>query len=203
MPLLVSIAFSFLLWLAILLSPPDIAKEIVQEHGIVESLSAFLWTLSVLVIVASRIGKGGYSLASLPLFCAMRELDMHKTFTTDSVLKLRYWTGDAAPVLEKTIAAIVLAVFLYAMISAIIKYQRAFFAEMRQYSPIAVAVVSALGYIFVSKIFFDGFTRKFGDFVDVAPPATFWILVAEEVMELTAASLVAYASFYQFGKSRI
>ena len=44
---------------------------------------------------------------------AMRELDWHKAWTTDSVLKSRFYLSDVTPIYEKVIGGGVILLLLY------------------------------------------------------------------------------------------
>lgn len=201
MPLLLSVLGVFAAFILILQFPRDIAVEIVKEGGFVESATALMWFLAAIFIVAYRQSRRGIALAFLPLFCGMRELDLHREWTTDSVLKLRYWTGDAAPFGEKIIAATILAVLATIMIYAIAAHYRHFRTEMKNYSPFAIAVISAVAYLALTKFFFNGFDRKFGEYLQVDGGEMLRILIGEEVMELAASLLVMYAVFCKFAAS--
>lgn len=181
-----------LLSLSVSALPEQTAGEVIREGGIVQSMSALLWLVVALLVLVNGQTAKHLTLSSLPLFCGMRELDLHREWTTDSVLKSKYWLTDMAATNEKIMAGVVLIIFLILMLSALKFYMADFLIALRAREEFAVSIFFSLILLFISKIFLDGFTRKMAAFgIEINPPIH--VVIAEEVMELTAAALVMNA----------
>ena len=78
--------------------PPETARVVVHEHGIVESATALAYFLAAAAVVAARpLVFRRVALAAIPLFCALRELDLHKRWTGETALRPSYWLEREFP----------------------------------------------------------------------------------------------------------
>ena len=197
--------------------PPDISRAITREGGIVESASALLWLAAAGILAAAAAtdiwASGGGSpvggirrlaLAALPLAAGLRELDWHKKFTADSILKSNYWLGKIpAPAGEKIAAAIILTAVLLAAAVVAARCGRPFIAALRAREPVAWQIAASLALLFISKNFLDGINRKLAPLeMSLGPLATEFAHTWEEWMEFTAALLVCGAAFFAFARRR-
>ena len=164
-----------------------------SEGRPVEMLSAVAWFVSAAVVAFFGKTARRFALLSLPLFCGMRELDLHKAWTYDSVLKSRYWLGDwPIPLLEKALAAAILLSFLAAMLAAIKFYGREGIRRIREGTVVGRCLITALLFLAVAKLLLDGMGRKL-QALGISADLPVWTMVAEETMELAGALLVFYA----------
>jgi hypothetical protein len=190
--------------------PAKIARAITVEGGVVEFGSALLWlAAAALLFFAAALAnpalrKPRLALAILPLAAGMRELDWHKKFTADSILKSNYWLGKIpAPPGEKIIAALILALIIFCVIVAASRYGRGFIADLRKREPIARQTAAALALLFVAKNFLDGINRKLAPLdLKLGRAAAEIAHTWEECLEFTAALLIFGAAFFTLAATR-
>lgn len=94
---------------------PQVCAKIFSEQGIFEQFSIVAWIAAgAALLFRHRASSPGHawSMALLCFLCAAREDDWHKKFTTDGILKLKYYTKTIAPLSEKIPAALVALLFL-------------------------------------------------------------------------------------------
>lgn len=111
-----------LLWTGIVLligflmtAPPELADALVEENGLIESLSAMGWFVAagfLLTTSALQRWQRGFAGAFLLLAFGLRELDFHKRFTTMGIIKIKFFLSGDVPITEKIIALLVLGFFL-------------------------------------------------------------------------------------------
>lgn len=92
-----------------LLLPQQSFRYAFSEEGPFERLSVIGWITTALIVIA-RIRPFGFRAGAFALLCllfAMREADLHKAFTADSILKSNYYKHAIAPLGEKLVAGIV------------------------------------------------------------------------------------------------
>ncbi len=199
----VLLSMAFFIFIVSLL-PETISKTIVNEGGPVEQASALLWFIAAALIIFCR--REGLlrrlTIAMLPLFCGMRELDLHKQWTTDSVLKSNYWLREELqiPGYEKFLAGVVLIAFLLAIFFSVRFFFRSFIKNLRLACPIAISIFTSIVLLFISKIFLDGLEHKLRDF-DLIITIPFYTTIAEEIMELTASLLIFIAVIFWIRKN--
>lgn len=100
----------YVLFLAVL--PSVLTDEsltgLFAEHGPFESLSVVTWLLLSLTILwrIRPFGIRAAAFATVCVFFAAREADLHKAFTADSILKTNYYRHATAPFEEKILAGL-------------------------------------------------------------------------------------------------
>ncbi len=92
----------------------DTFQPLFMESGFFEQNSIVIWLLAAIAAMISSKSQRWHhgAIAMLFVLCAAREADWHKKFTTDGILKVRYYTNSAAPLAEKMIAAFVVILFI-------------------------------------------------------------------------------------------
>jgi hypothetical protein len=142
---LVAVAL-FLCSLALsLLLPVDAFHHLTSEEGFFEQGSWIGYLVAgAACLLLWRRNRGLYGPSAIVIFamCA-RELDWHRRFTTDSVLKSRYYLKVHAPLLEKLLAGTVVLALTATVIYLLVRYRRAFVAALRARVPAAVTRATA------------------------------------------------------------
>ena len=163
--------------------PPETARVVVHEHGIVESATALAYFLAAVVVAARPLIFRRVALAAIPLFCALRELDLHKRWTGETALRPSYWLEREFPLsaVEMGMAA-GLAVFAFLILSAFVLYGREFILAVRKRDFAAVQLLQAVLIVIASKI-----VEKY-DIVESCD--SLCVLIAEETMELAASLMI-------------
>lgn len=111
--------FSAMLFFIIYALDNAITHNLTSEQGFFEVMSVVLWVaLAVLCVVKLGFRKWGLSTALLSLIFAVREADLHKAFTADSIFKSNYYKMDI-PFAEKFWAGLV-AVFCIAFLISVL-----------------------------------------------------------------------------------
>lgn len=81
-----------------------------------------------------------------------RELDWHKAFTTDSVLKSNYYLKSAAPLTEKLIAGAVVLLIFALVIYYLACYLRPFLQGLLRRSPPAISIACTFVLLAFTKV---------------------------------------------------
>ena len=166
--------------------PPETARIVLHEHGIVESATALAYFLAAAAVVAARpLVFRRVALAAIPLFCALRELDLHKRWTGETALRPSYWLERELPfsAVETGMAA-GLAVFAFLILSAFVLYGREFILAVRKRDFAAVQLLLAVLIVIASKI-----VEKY-DIVESCD--SLCVLIFEETMELAASLMILH-----------
>lgn len=152
-PPLVAVLTALLLWLEL---PPHTVMEITGEGGPVELPSAFLWfALSVGICIGAR-APAKDRLARLAMsfvFAAFgaRELDLHKAYTTMSILKSRFYLGDA-PLTQKLAGLLVIGMLVAAVLFLLKRYGLLAWRAMRKPTPWAFAIATFIATLVLAKV---------------------------------------------------
>ena len=175
--------------------PPETARVVVHEHGIVESATALAYFLAAAVVAARPLVFRRVALAAIPLFCALRELDLHKRWTGETALRPSYWLEREFPfsAVETGMAA-GLAVFAFLILSAFVLYGREFILAVRKRDFAAVQLLLAVLIVIASKI-----VEKY-DIVESCD--SLCVLIAEETMELAASLMILHIAAAAFIRGR-
>ena len=175
--------------------PPETARVVVHEHGIVESATALAYFLAAAVVAARPLVFRRVALAAIPLFCALRELDLHKRWTGETALRPSYWLEREFPfsAVEAGMAA-GLAVFAFLILSAFVLYGREFILAVRKRDFAAVQLLLAVLIVIASKI-----VEKY-DIVESCD--SLCVLIAEETMELAASLMILHIAAAAFIRGR-
>ncbi|MBE7414608.1 MAG: hypothetical protein HS130_04995 [Deltaproteobacteria bacterium] len=132
-----------------------------EEDNLIESLSALGYGLAT----AYAFLKGGirfvrtrFYFIALFVFCALRELDFNRRFTSVGLLKLEFYTGHT-PLAEKLLGSLVLMVLAWIAVTILrrhlIHFSRGFAAHRRLY------ILSIAGFLLAALAkTLDGSQRK-------------------------------------------
>lgn len=114
---------------AILSAYPFTAERLAaltRETGWIEVATAILYGIATLLLLALWRKDGRFFVHSAFVVALLlaRELDLHKAFTSDSVLSTRFFFRDHAGVTEKIVAGLVLLVFAVIVIRYLRNWRR-------------------------------------------------------------------------------
>lgn len=128
-------------WLAL---PPAAVEHFMGETGPVERVTAATYALCALAIWRLRLpsdDRRSVLAASVVMlaFCA-RELDLHRTFTGSSVLRLSWYAGPASPG-AKALAAGVVLVVVAALAWLVLRHAGDVMSGWRRRRPAAVTIL--------------------------------------------------------------
>jgi hypothetical protein len=180
-----SVVAGLLTWLAL---TPQSAEALMSESGPVERVTAAGFALAAFAAwLVRRPGDDWRSALALSVMwtgASMRELDLHKTLTDTSVLRLS-WYWSPAPLSAKATAALAtLSVALAIGWLLWRHWRRLWHAATRGDDPVGVTVVVALVVLVVSKVL----DRSVGMLVDFGLEVPLrWVALRsalEEWMEL-------------------
>ena len=160
---------------------------LISEGGIIESLSALGYFISVAVMFyygGVDFAKRYHYLIMLTTLFGLRELDFDKRFTTMGILKSRFFTSDLVPLEEKFIGAVVVLVLLYIVFRIIKDHALSFAAGVKDKVPRHIGTLSIIAALVFSKSI-DGLGRKL---LDVGITVDPWVVTEfgtiEEILEL-------------------
>lgn len=170
------------------------------EGGTIESLTVVGYGITALIIMALP-GVGllrRVELAFLVALLGARELDLHKAFTQDSLLKMDYYLKSDAPLTEKGFSILFLAAVAAIAFHLVLQVAPGFVAALKARRDYALSILCGLFFIGFSKAI-DGIPRKmrdlFGVTVDDSVRLSFRSI--EELMEMMI-PLVFIAACIQF-----
>lgn len=129
MALLTSLAALVCWWVL----PPVDMLEFVAENGMIESLTVFFYVVAILVVIFAGTQMKGSTKCALVIMLAymcMREMDLHKSVSSESILKSRFWLGAHIPVTDKLLAILILLPVLWMLFYFIRHCARTFFREL-------------------------------------------------------------------------
>ena len=160
---------------------------LIDEGGVIETLSAVSYFLCVLVVILvgkwSYIKKYYYFLILVISF-GFRELDFDKRFTTMGVFKIKFYLSSNVPVMEKLAGLLVIAILIYVAIAIIKNHSKKFFYKIKQGSPVHIGVLLTFLLLAFTKSI-DGIGRKLSDLNFIITEQTsIYFEVLEEVLEL-------------------
>lgn len=175
-----------------------------HEDGPVEKASAVLWggcALIALYFLPLHQLRSTWQIPAGFALLGARELDFDKRFLSEGILQARLYTGDA-PLWEKAIGLAVVAVILLTAIRLLRHGGPQVLAALKAGAAWAWSAVGALALLVVSKSI-DGIDRKLDDFgIELSAGVVERAMVAEELMELTGATLVVWAVCLGAGRLR-
>jgi hypothetical protein len=173
-----------LAWVAL---PASRLAAFVAEGGPVENATAVLYGVAMAaVLVAARSGSGWKTPAALVIAIAglvARELDLHRTATDDSVLRVSYYFGPSA-LPPKLFALAVIGLFLLAVVYLTVRHAGPLLRGLKQADALAVTVLAFFLTGVVAKAFDRGVGVLVEDFRIILPvPAAVWAQSIEEALE--------------------
>lgn len=168
----------------------DYYLKISQEHGILEALSASLFACAGVfgVIRAVRLRTQlSFTFSLLMLMAAAREMDWHKAFTSDSILKTRFYLRAETPFYEKFVGLVCIALLIYC-VWQLIKHSPEFIRRVLQLCPYASSVFLGLGMICTAKLL-DSMDRILPFASNFKAQHHAYLTLIEESFEIAAAMI--------------
>ncbi len=138
--------------------------ELTRETGWIEVSTAVIYFTAAFLLLTVRRHDPWFFAHSAFVVALMgsRELDLHKAFTSDSVLSTRFYFRDLAGLQEKLISGVVVTIF-----AAIVLYYLRYWPRLRdglsRRSPAAISAALAIAFIPLTK-FLDAFGRLMAGF---------------------------------------
>lgn len=177
----------------------DVAKVLFSEQGFFEQMSPVLWIFAGLYALW-KINKGGLQYLMLGLTfiaLALREWDHHKTFTSDSILKINFYKdGFGMEQVFGGIAALVIIGLILATLVILIRYliaQRGYKTRGGQ------LLIAGLGMLVLSKLMDRAPSILRGDFnMTLDEDLTVVLLALEEGFEFFCPALILIGVVYKF-----
>ena len=181
----------------------NFAATFFSESGPVEQLTAGLFAVASLLAAVSFIKHKTnlrfVFMMSMAL-AAMRELDWHKAWTTDSILKSRFYLSDAIPVHEKVIGGVVIALLLYIAVSLALKL-KVWIQSLLKADLLSWSVFFALSTMVVAKMI-DSMARLLPFAAEFKEQHSAMFLGVEESLEMVSASLFVFMALALLRKTR-
>lgn len=197
------LTYAVLLGSSLFLLNPEILPALVQEHGIIENLSAFCLALSSgLTAIIWTKHKKPLSLAlSFLLICAcFREMDFHKEFTTMSILKSRFYLSPDVLITEKIIGALMILLLAAAAIYVISQHKK-ILQHIVERKENVITAFAGIGIIAFAKLL-DSSSRILPFTADYKTLHEIKFMYVEETLELLAAILFVYAAALSLKKAQ-
>ncbi len=174
---------------------PAAAKLIYQEGRLVENATVVIYGLAIVVALAvNRPNLGLRCHTALVLaIMAGRELDLHKSFTTESMFKISYYMKPHDPVMIRVLAGCLVLILLGVFLSYA-RHLKGVWRNLWEGRAHAITVAVVLVTVPVSKIF-DSSPRMVHKFlgIDFPDELRFWLLLSEESLELLIPVLILLA----------
>jgi hypothetical protein len=176
---------------------PEALAPVVREPGWIEIATDATYGLAIIALLA----VGGHDrrfflhTAFVVALMGARELDWHKAFTTDSVSKLRFFTGDHVGLTEKLVAGAVLLA-LAVVVLRYLKYWRRLRDGIAHRSPAAYSVLLVIVLIPATKTLDSIFVkvrvlRLFEESLELTLPVIMVVAVAQYLLARRTAAVSA------------
>ena len=162
--------------------------DLTSEHGLVELPTAIMFGIAAFFGAFQTIRTTGKMDVIFMVLMAMggaREMDWHKEWTTDSILKSRFYLDANTPVIEKIIGAIIIIFLVYAAWQ-LLKRIPQFIAAIWHFSAKAWSIAMGLGMLVMAKTL-DSMARLFPFMAEFHGEHRAFLGVVEETMELSGA----------------
>ena len=171
----------------------DRLNALTKEDGWIEVTTAALYLAAVVALLASwRLDARFFAHSAFIVgLLGARELDLHKAFTTDSVLTTRFFFRDHVPLTEKLVAGAVLAVLLVVVLRYLRHWRRLRDGLVRR-SPAAISVALAILMLPATK-FLDAFGRLLTGFGFEVTFNIDAVGIVEESLEMAIPVVIALA----------
>ena len=174
------------------------------ESGPIENATALLFGIvSVLAVgIAFREQRKIWWLFAFFMVTATcRELDLHKAFTQDSVLKMNFYTKSDAPIIEKMGGGLFVAILMTAIIQ-LLMYAKQWVLDVLKFKPMPLAAFLAIGMLGFAKTL-DAMARLFPISADFHDQYRAAIGLVEETFELSSAAMFLCVCLLWFRTNRL
>ncbi len=140
--------------LLMLLLPLDELKRWTSEEGLFEQGSWVVYfVVAAVCLFLMREDPRLYATSAVVVLAmAARELDLHRRFTTDSMLKSRYYLKVQAPLIEKLIAGAVVLALTAVVLYMLVRYLPLLLRRLRERSPAAITLATSFVVLVLTKI---------------------------------------------------
>lgn len=129
--------------------------DFVEEGHFVENLTLVFYIIAIIFVIFYQISKikltYRFAIAFILFAMLAREADLHKIFGM-SMLKIKFWLTDAAPIYSKFLAAIILLCILSAIFYIIINNYKKWYFDLKQKQPYAISIFTFFVVLVISKI---------------------------------------------------
>ncbi len=126
----------------------------VEENGTVENLTLFFYAVAILVIIFGRIpARFSTKLATIIMlaYMFMREADWHKSLSSESILKIKFWLSGNIPVSDKLLAIGVLIPVAWMLVYFVWNYTKPFWKALWEGEGYAISILMFLVTLAASK----------------------------------------------------
>jgi len=163
-------------------------ETITAEHNPLEMTTAIAYIIAAIIgllVFVKDKSQMHFITFALMVLATGREMDLHKEWTTDSILKSRFYIDPATPIIEKIIGGIVILFLVYAVITLVRRTPR-FIMMLWQLSALAWSIALGLGLLTIAKTM-DSMARLFPFLADFHAHHRDFLNVIEETLELGGA----------------
>lgn len=143
---------AFLLWAVL---PSANMLKFVEENGTVEMLTLVCYVIAILVVIFGNVqARFTTKLATIIMlvYMFMREADWHKSVSSESILKIKFWLDGHIPVSEKLLAIVILIPVLWMMIYFVWNYTKSFWKALWSGEGYAISILMFLFTLGTSKV---------------------------------------------------
>lgn len=161
--------------------------QLANEGSILETTTAIIFALTALlafITLVKKQDKVWFCFGSLMVAATMRELDLHKAWTTDSIFKLRFYSGDAAPFYEKALGLLFVFILLLCLVQ-FIRHIPSWISNLMKFHPISLSIFLGLGTLGGGKTL-DSMTRVLPFLADFHGQNRPLLRMLEEGLEMTS-----------------
>ncbi len=184
--------------LAALALPADVVFALAEEHGVIETLQAFLLLgLAAGALLLRRPGENAWTTGAgaFVLFAmGARELEWHKAWIGGNVLKPRFYLGPATAG-TKLLAGILVLLLAASAIYLVQRHARGAWNRLRLRDPLAITAATFFAALVVSRL---------ADKTHLGHPLSRVVagtLIVEEMLEL-ALPLLGLLGAFQYSAAR-
>jgi hypothetical protein len=175
------------------------------ESGFVENITVFFYGVAIAALFLFRIAPMRVRLATAIVLAALaaRELDLHKAFTADSLLKSNYYLKSGASLMEKSLSIL----FLLCLAGIVVWLVRATYknliADLMDRKAYAWSILASIALVGISKSI-DGIGRKlkgwFGIQIDTEARNYFRVIEETAEMMIPLAIIIACLQVWQMSR---
>jgi hypothetical protein len=163
-----------------------------HENGLIEQSTSYLLCLAAILALyfftKTKQNLLGIS-SALFLFGSMREMDWHSKFTSQSVLKSRFYLDSNTPGIEKIIGIFVIFLLIYIIIK-FFKELYSFRKNLNDYSTALIILILGISLFIIGK-FLDGIFRYIPELIIYRDNYSDSVRNIEEILECMGAIALA------------
>lgn len=144
---------AFVSWFSM---PSESMILLVRENGPIENLTLVFYVVAIACILYGSRSvlavRTRLAVTILLAYMFMREASLHKSVSTISILKSKFWLGSQVPWTDKLLAIVILAPILWSLFYFLKRYIRRWWMDFRHRDGYAVGIFVFLVVLIVSKI---------------------------------------------------